>query len=71
MRFLTRLAELRAINTRATKKNEEILEQATEAHEAAVAMDRRVTEQTRTLTGTDRRNHYSESLTHAFRGKTA
>lgn len=71
MKFLKRLAELRAANTTATEATEKVLEQADKDHENALAMDVRVTEQARRLNSADHRNHYSESLTHAFQGRTA
>ena len=71
MNFWKRLAELRASNTAATENTEKMLEQAEQDHEVALVMRERVTEQAGRLTGADHRNHYSESLTHAFRGKPA
>jgi hypothetical protein len=71
MNFLKRLAEMREANTAATQSTNRVLEQADKDHETALEMDRRVTEQASRLTSANHRNHYSESLTHAFRGSTA
>lgn len=68
MKFLKRLAELREANTNATKANTAILQQAETDHEVALDMRDRVIEQAGRLSSGDRRNHYSESLTRAFRG---
>lgn len=71
MKFLKRLAQLREANTAAQKNNEQLLKQAGKDHEAALAMHDQVVEQAARLSASDRRNHYSESLTHSFRGRTA
>ena len=71
MKFLKRLAELREANTAATESTQKVMQQADVDHENALEMDRRVTEQARRLSSADHRNHYSESLTHAFQGRTA
>lgn len=71
MKFLKRLAELRAINTAATETNQAVLQQADKDHEVALAMREKATKQAGQLTATDRRNHYSESLTQSFQGRIA
>jgi hypothetical protein len=71
MKFWKRLAELRDINTNATQNTNALLEQADKDHEAALDLRERVVRQAGTLARGDRRNHYSESLTKAFRGRTA
>jgi exonuclease VII small subunit len=78
MKFLNRFRELRDINTKALEANRAILDEANRLGENAeqhkeVALQRlqQATEQAERLGGADRRNHYSESLTHAFRGRTA
>lgn len=71
MNFLRRLTELRQVNADAAKANEAILEQAGKDHETALRMREHVSRQTERLVHGDARNHYSESLTKAFRGRTA
>ena len=70
MKFLKRLAELHENNTAATEATEKVLQQADRDHEVALHMRDVVTEQAGRLSGANHRNHYSESLTHAFRGRT-
>lgn len=71
MKFWKRLAELRQINHAATENNQQVLEQAEKDHVVALAMHDKASEQAGKLSATDRRNHYSESLTQSFRGKPA
>ena len=71
MNFLKRLAELRKINEDALVVNESAKLDADREHKLALARLKQATEQADTLTGMDTRNHYSESLTLAFRGRTA
>lgn len=59
-------------NSRALLQNMIITEPAlAERHSEAVEGLMQATEQAKKLRATDFQNHYSESLTHAFRGKTA
>lgn len=78
MKFFKRLRDLQDVNAAAARKSQAVLEQANahgaEAEQAqTVALERleQATEQAKRLNGADHRNHYSESLTHAFRGRTA
>jgi hypothetical protein len=71
MSFFKRLSELRKVNTDAVAINESALKDADREHQIALARLAQATAQADTLTGMDKRNHYSESLTHAFRGRTA
>jgi hypothetical protein len=71
MNFLRRLADLRAANTTATKATEALIEQADKDHQVALQMRDRVGKQAGKLQAADRANHYSESLTQSFRGRTA
>jgi hypothetical protein len=71
MTFWKKLAELREANTSATENTNALLKQADKDHEAALDLRERVVRQAGTLARGDRRNHYSESLTKAFRGRTA
>lgn len=71
MKFWRKLTELRAVNAEAAKVNEEILQQAGRDHETALRMRDHVSRQAERLVTGDSRNHYSESLTKAFRGRTA
>lgn len=68
----------RAEHQAATENSRALLQEALrsapevdEARREALAKLCTVTEQAKTLKDTDRQNHYSESLTHAFRGRTA
>lgn len=71
MKFLKKLAELRAANEKATETNKVILQAADKDHEAALAMREASAVQASKLRAADRRNHYSESLTQSFQGKPA
>lgn len=71
MKFWKKLAELREANTSATEANSALLEKADKDHEAALDLRERSVQQAITLATGDRRNHYSESLTKAFRGRPA
>lgn len=71
MRFFKRLSELRKVNEEKLVVNETAKIEADRDHQLALARLAEATEQANKLTGMDRRNHYSESLTHAFRGRTA
>lgn len=66
-----RLRELRDSNKAGVEANEETLKFADTARDVALEQLAHAGEQARRLHGADRRNHYSESLTHAFRGETA
>ena len=78
MKLFKHVRALRAANTAALEVNKAAIAEANrlgknaEAHRQA-ALDRleQATEQAKRLGGADRRNHYSESLTHAFRGRTS
>jgi hypothetical protein len=65
-----RIRELLTENRAAAEVNNAALEAAEREHQLALARDRRAEEQAMILCGMDRRNHYSESLTFAFRGRT-
>lgn len=78
MNWLKRVRERREADRRATAKSRALLEEmlATEPedqrrHDTALRRLRQAEDQAKELQATDSRNHYSESLTHAFRGKPA
>lgn len=71
MSFFKRLSELRKTNEDAVVVNESAKLDADRDHQIALAKLAQATRQADTLIGMDKRNHYSESLTHAFRGRTA
>lgn len=71
MKFWKRLAELREANAAAARENTKVLKQAETDHETALVMRDLADEQAGKLKSADRRNHYSESLTQSFRGRTA
>lgn len=71
LKRLTQLAQLSRTNEEATAVNEAAKEAADRDHEHALARLAEATEQADTLSGMNNRNHYSESLTYAFRGRTA
>jgi hypothetical protein len=78
MKFLKTLRALREANTAAAQTSREVLEAADRStthidrsHEHALMRLKQATEQADKLTEADNRNHYSESLTLAFRGRTA
>lgn len=78
MKFFSKLRELREINSAAAEASKAVLEQANRHGAEAdqkqgLALERleAATAQAQRLSGADHRNHYSESLTHAFRGRTA
>ena len=71
MNFLKRLSELRKTDEDAVVVNETAKHDAERDHQIALARLAQATKQADTLTGMNNRNHYSESLTHAFRGRTA
>jgi len=71
MNFLRKLSELRAANASATQATEALLEQADLDHITALEMRERTAGLADKLVAADRRNHYSESLTKSFRGRTA
>lgn len=71
MRLFRKFIELREANASAASASQAILEDADRDHAVALAKLEEVTAQANTLSTADRRNHYSESLTHAFRGRTA
>jgi hypothetical protein len=71
MKFLKRLSELRKENDTATAASECVLATADRDHQIALARLAQATEQADTLSDMNTRNHYSQSLTYAFRGRTA
>jgi hypothetical protein len=78
VKFLTRLRALREVNAEATRTSEKVLEQADrsvpeidKSYKQALSRLAEATAQANTLSGMDRRNHYSESLTESFQGRTA
>jgi len=78
MNFFRRIKELRAEDRVAIENSQALLEEAVrtdphveEMHRLAQEKLREAEEQARRLQAADHRNHYSESLTHAFRGRTA
>lgn len=71
MKLFKRLSERHRANQEAAAANESAKEAADRDHEVALARLEQATRQAETLSGMDSRNHYSESLTHAFRGRTA
>lgn len=71
MSFFKRFTALRKANEDAVVVNESAKLDADREHEIALARLAEATEQASRLTTMNTRNHYSEGLTHAFRGKTA
>lgn len=78
MKIFKRLQELREADRAATRSSRAVVEEISRTdshiekqHEVALARLRESTEQAELLQAADRRNHYSESLTRAFRGRTA
>lgn len=78
MSWLRGVRERREADRKATQKSRELLANmvktepaATEQHFEALQELRRAEEQAKRLKAMDTQNHYSESLTHAFRGKPA
>lgn len=69
--FFKRIHKLLVENRERLQVNDLKLEAAEREHQIALERDRRAEEQALTLSGMDRRNHYSESLTMAFRGRTS
>lgn len=63
-----RIKTLLKENRAAAEANRASLQAAEIEHQLALERDRRAEEQAVILSGMDRRNHYSESLTFAFRG---
>lgn len=78
MSWLRGVRERREADRKATQKSRELLAEmlstepeAAEKHLEACKELRRAEEQAKRLKAMDTQNHYSESLTHAFRGKPA
>lgn len=78
MSWFRSIRERRELDREATERSKALLEEmvATEPelaqrHDAALEGLIQATEQARKLQAANIRNHYSESLTYAFRGKTA
>lgn len=71
MIFFKKLRQVRRQNEEAAEAHVKVKAQIDRDHERALARLAQATEQADTLSGMDNRNHYSESLTYAFRGRTA
>lgn len=78
MKFFKKLRALREADHAAIENSRKLAHEidrtdpeVDEAHETALQRLEESTEQARRLKDADRRNHYSESLTHAFRGSPA
>lgn len=78
MKWLDKIRERREEHQAATENSRALLQEALRTDPEVDALHRQALErlgeattQARTLQATDRQNHYSESLTHAFRGRTA
>ena len=78
MKIFKKLRDLREADRAAIKNSEALLQETIrtepeveKGHEVALVRHREATEQARLLKDADRRNHYSESLTKSFRGRTA
>lgn len=78
MSWFDKLRQRRQDHEAATENSRKLLHEALrtdpevdELHREALVRLGQATEMARTLKATDRQNHYSESLTLAFRGRTA
>jgi len=72
MKFLMRkLHAMHTANKEALQSNRAVLADAEREAETIEAIRAQAEEQAEKLRNADTRNHYSESLTHAFRGRTA
>lgn len=78
MKLFRRFKELLDNNTEAAQRSRQVLDQANrhgaeaeQSHEVALQRLEVATAQAARLSAADQRNHYSESLTHSFRGRTA
>lgn len=78
MKFLKKIRALREINSAALTTNQKLLveaerlgENAEQDREAALVRLKDATDQAERLGLTNSRNHFSESLAHSFRGRTA
>lgn len=72
MKFLMKkLRSMHEANQQALETNRTILETAERQGETVEAIRAHAEQQAAKLRQADGRNHYSESLTHAFRGRTA
>lgn len=78
MSWFRKVRERRDADREATENSKALLEAmitsehlVEKRHTAAVQELHKATEQAKKLRATDTQNHYSESLTHAFRGKPA
>jgi hypothetical protein len=71
MNFLKRLSISRKANEDAVAVNESAKADADRDHQIALARLAQATEQADRLIDMNTRNHFGESLTHAFRGRTA
>lgn len=70
MKLFKRIQSLFEDNVTATEVNAALLEDAERAHLLALEREQQVDEQAKTLRHMNQKNHYSESLTLAFRGRT-
>lgn len=78
MNWFKKIRERREADKKATENSRALLEdmittepELAQRHSQAILQLEKATEQARRLKATDKSNHYSESLTHAFRGKPA
>lgn len=72
MKFLlSKLLPQHAANKAALERNRTVLADAERDAETAESIRVQAEQQAAKLRQADHRNHYSESLTHAFRGRTA
>lgn len=78
MSWFRKIRERREADRQATENSRALLEdmitsepELEQRHNHAVLQLVKAEEQARKLKATDKSNHYSESLTHAFRGKPA
>lgn len=71
MKLFKRFSELRKANCDAAAANENAKADADRDHQIALARLAEATEQAKTLSAMNTRNHYSEGLTLSFRGRTA
>jgi hypothetical protein len=71
MRFWSKLKDVKRLHEEAQRRNEALGEVAQRDGEVSEALLAITTRQAEVLTVHNTKNHYSESLTHAFRGKTA
>lgn len=68
--FLRKIRAMHDANKEALESNRSLLETANRDAETVGAIKAQAEQQATKLRQADNRNHYSESLTHAFRGRT-